>query len=234
MARRPFTVEEAVDELRHHASGENRAGMARFGINVSSALGVPVTRIRAVGRKIEPSHQLALGLWESGVHEARILASIVERPAWTDRAQMDRWAADFNSWDLCDQTCLNLFENCAPAEACIRDWSDDEREFVRRAAFALMACRAVRRKTEPDETFLAYLPIIEKHAADPRNFVRKAVNWALRQIGKRSRELNNASLVLARRLAGSKDKTERWIGKNAVRELASASIQQRMTQGAGR
>ena len=232
MPRRPFTVEEAVSELGRHAREENRAGMARFGIEVSSALGVPVTRVRAVGRNIEPSHQLALDLWESGIHEARILASIVDRPPWVDRAQMDRWAANFNSWDLCDQVCLNLFENCGPAEECIRDWSRDDREFVRRAAFSLMACRAVHRKSEPDQTFLAYLPIIEKYASDPRNFVRKAVNWALRQIGKRSPELHEPSLALARKLSGSSVRTERWIGKNAARELTSGAVLKRLSQGA--
>jgi 3-methyladenine DNA glycosylase AlkD len=144
------------------------------------------------------------------------------------REQCDRWAADFNSWDVVDQTCGNLFDKTEFAAELVQDWSKREEEFVKRAAFALIAWMAVHRKKEPDEKFLTYLPLIEKAASDRRNFVKKAVNWALRQIGKRSAGLHGPALKLARKLEASSDPTERWIGKDAVRELDSTKMRKRL------
>jgi 3-methyladenine DNA glycosylase AlkD len=170
-------------------SERDRAGMARFGINVDEALGVSVTALRRLARQLPRDHGLAAGLWETGVHEARILASMVEEPERVTARQMDRWARDFDSWDLCDQCCQNLFWRTPFAESKSVAWAARTREFEKRAGFALMASAAVKDRDAPDARFLGYLKLIEREATDSRNFVRKAVNWALRQIGKRNRRL---------------------------------------------
>jgi 3-methyladenine DNA glycosylase AlkD len=153
---------------------------------------------------------------------------LVDKPQWVTREQMERWVADFNSWDLCDQVCSNLFDKTPHAHDKAVQWAGDEREFVKRAGFTLMACRAVHDKQAPDDTLESYLPLIRHEAHDPRNFVRKAVNWALRQIGKRSASLHGPCLDLAHELAGSDDRAARWIGKDAVKELESDAVKQRL------
>jgi 3-methyladenine DNA glycosylase AlkD len=193
--------------------------MARFGINVDKAFGVSMAVQRPLQRKYRRDHELALALWQSGYHEARILAALIDDPKKATPRQMDDWAADFNSWDLCDQASLKLFARTPFAVEKIARWAKDDREFVRRAAFATIAGYAVSARTASDKEFLSFLKIIEAHATDERNFVRKAVNWALRQIGKRSKSLHKPALALARKLAASDDRTARWIGKDAVREL---------------
>ena len=179
-----------------------------------------ITNLRPLAKRLTRDHQLAAALWATGVHEARILAAFIDEPAKVTTAQMDKWVAEFNSWDLCDQVCMSLFDKTPHVETKIKKWAKDEREFVRRAAFALLAGYAVHGKRTPDATFVAMLPLIERHATDPRNFVKKAVNWALRQIGKRSIALHADALALAEKLAASSDRTARWIGKDAVRELS--------------
>lgn len=215
----PTGIDAVLTELRALGSEKNRAGMARYGINTAHAYGVSLTSMRPLARRLKHDHALALALWKSGVHEARILASYVEEPDKTTPAQMDRWAAAFDSWDVCDQVCSNLFSRTPYALEKIERWAKDEREFVRRAAFALIAAYSVHAKKAPDAEFLAFLPLIEKHATDPRNFVKKAVNWALRQIGKRNMRLHAPALALAETLAASEDRTARWIGRDAVKEL---------------
>jgi 3-methyladenine DNA glycosylase AlkD len=212
-------VEEVIAELRALGSEENRAGMARFGINVEKAFGVSMAAQRPMQRKYRRDHELALVLWKSGYHEARILAALIDDPNKVTPRQMDAWAADFNSWDLCDQACMKLFARTPFVAEKIAKWAKDDREFVRRAAFATIAGYAVHAKAAPDSEFFAFLKIIEEHATDERNFVRKAVNWALRTIGKRSKSLHEPALALARKLAASDDRTARWIGKDAVKEL---------------
>ncbi len=219
MARRPFSIDEALAALKDHGSEKNREGMARFGISVHHALGVSVPNIRAVAAGIEHDHALAQALWVSAIHEARILASLVDKPQWVTTAQMDAWTADFDSWDVCDQVCGNLWDRTPYAVEKIRLWAGDEREFVRRAAFATIAWMAVHDKKADDALFLDLLGLIRDAASDQRNFVRKAVNWALRQTGKRSATLLGPCLALAAELAASPDKTARWIGSDAVREL---------------
>jgi 3-methyladenine DNA glycosylase AlkD len=194
--------------------------MARYGINTDKAYGVSIANLRPLARRLKRNHALAGALWKSGIHEARILAAFVEEPDKVTAAQMDRWVAAFDSWDLCDQVCNNLFALTPYVDEKIRAWADDEREFVRRAAFALLAAHSVHAKTAPDSELLAFLPLVERHATDPRNFVKKAVNWALRQIGKRNLTLHAPALALAEKLAASDDRTARWIGKDAVRELS--------------
>ncbi|MCP4182638.1 MAG: DNA alkylation repair protein [Hyphomicrobiales bacterium] len=228
MVRTAHSIDLAVEKLRGKSKPENRAGMARFGIDTTKALGVSMPNIRSIGNSIQKDHLLAQELWESKIHEARILASLVDHPKWVTSEQMERWASDFNSWDLCDQVCGNLFDKSPYAHEKIVAWSTRSEEFVRRAAFALIAWRAVHDKNSPDETFLAYLPIILTASDDPRNFVKKAVNWALRQIGKRSALLYVPTLETAVKLAESENATARWIGRDAVKELDSAKMQQRL------
>jgi 3-methyladenine DNA glycosylase AlkD len=215
-------------ELRALGSDANRAGMTRFGINTERAFGVSMTAIKPLARRFRRRHDLAVALWASGRHEARILAALIDDPKLVTRRQMDAWAAEFNSWDLCDQACMKLFAKTPFVAEKAAKWAKDKREFVRRAAFAMIAGYAVGAKAAPDREFLPFLDLIERHATDERNFVRKAVNWALRQIGKRSMTLHHPALALAQRLSASDDKTARWIGKDAVRELTDPAQLERL------
>ena len=221
-------AEAVVAELRGLGSEENRAGMARFGINTRKAFGVSMTAMRPIARRFRRRHDLALALWATGWHEARILAALIDDPKLVTSRQMDAWAADFDSWDLCDQACMKLFARTPHVEAKVARWAKDKREFVRRAAFATVAGYAVHAKGVPDSAFLPFLSAVEKCATDERNFVKKAVNWALRQIGKRSPGLHRPALALARRLAADDDSTARWIGKDAVRELTDPAQLERL------
>jgi 3-methyladenine DNA glycosylase AlkD len=214
------SAEAVLQELKALGSEENRAGMARFGINAERAYGVSMTAMRPIARRLKRNHALAGELWKSGIHEARILAALIDEPDKVTPTQMDRWAAAFDSWDLCDQACMKLFAGTPYVEEKVRKWAKDDREFVRRAAFALIAGYAVHARKAPDREFTAFLPIIERHATDPRNFVKKAVNWALRQIGKRNTGLHTPALKLAEKLAASDDRTARWIGRDATKELS--------------
>jgi 3-methyladenine DNA glycosylase AlkD len=206
-------------ELKSLGSEENRAGQARFGINTKRAYGVSMASLRPIKRRLKRDHELAAALWETRVHEARILAALIDEPKKVTPEQMDAWVAEFDSWDLCDQVTSKLFARTPYVEKKIEKWAKDSNEFVRRAAFALLAAYTVHGKDVPDADFLKFLPLIEKHSKDPRNFVKKAVNWALRQIGKHSVALHGPALALAEKLAASDDKTARWIGKDAVKEL---------------
>lgn len=213
-------VQALVAELRALGSEIGRAGMARFGINIEKAFGVSMASARPLARKYRRQHDLAAGLWATGFHEARILAALIDDPKLVTRKQMVAWAAEFNSWDLCDQARMKLFAKTPFVAEQAAKWARDKREFVRRAAFATIAGYAVSAKKATDDEFLPFLTLIEAHAADPRNFVKKAVNWALRQIGKRSSRLHAPALALAKKLAASDDKTARWIGKDAAKELS--------------
>ena len=225
------TCGELIGLLEAKADPKSRDGMARFGIETGSALGVSMPNIRAVGSSTIKDHALAEHLWQSNIHEARILATLIDKPEWVTREQCDRWALGFDSWDVVDQVTGNLFDRTSFASELISDWSTDDEEFVKRAAFSMIAWMAVHRKKDPDESLLIYLPIIEREAHDGRNFVKKAVNWALRQIGKRSVTLHGPALELAQRLAASEDKAERWVGQDAVKELGSHKIKQRLGLG---
>jgi 3-methyladenine DNA glycosylase AlkD len=216
-----WSADDIVAHLRAIGTEADRAGMARFGINTASALGVGNSQLRPLARKVKKNHERSLLLWDSGIREARLVAAFTGEPKKIDIDQCRRWAADFDSWEIVD-TVADLFAETPFWRELIDEFAEDEREFVRRTAFAMLAWSAVHLKKEPDATFLAYLPLIEKYAGDPRNFVRKAVNWALRQIGKRSMSLHAPALALAEKLAASSDKTARWIGKDAVKELTDA------------
>ncbi|HZD58584.1 MAG TPA: DNA alkylation repair protein, partial [Anaerolineales bacterium] len=191
------SAKSILEHLRSLANPENVAGMARFGINPEKTYGISIPELRRIARQVGKDHELAQDLWDSGIHEARILACFIDEPAKVTEAQMDRWAADFDSWDVCDQCCGNLFDRTPFAYQKALEWSEYEQEFVKRAAFALMAYLAVHDKKAPDSPFEAFLPIIVRESSDDRNYVKKAVNWALRQVGKRSRYLNERAIEIA-------------------------------------
>src|SRR5882724_1354150 len=191
---------ELIEVLQAHASPVNVAGMARFGISAEGTLGVSMAEIRKLAKRAGRDHDTALALWASGIHEARILASIVDEPARLTRRQMDAWARDFDSWDVCDQACMNLFWQRPEAWEMAAKWAGAKREYVRRAGFALMACLAWKAKDAPDERFETFLPLIVEAATDDRNFVKKAVNWALRGIGKRNPRLRKSAIATAKEI----------------------------------
>ena len=220
MAETSGNCGDILAELQALRSPENLAGMARFGINTRSALGVPVATLRKMSRQIPHHHQLAGELWGSGIHEARILASMVDEPERVTEAQMERWVSDFDSWDLCDQTCANLFEKIPAAWSICVQWSEREEEFVKRAAFTLMARLAVSAKAATDDQLAAFFPLIKKESGDGRNYVKKAVNWALRQIGKRNPALREQAVACAQEIGATGTPSGRWIASDALRELS--------------
>ena len=203
-------------------------GMGRFGISTEYALGVSVTRLRAIAKRIGANHRMALGLWGSGIHEARILASLVDDPSLVTENQMEKWANDFDSWDLCDQCCGNLFDKTGFAYAKALEWTRNDKEYVKRAGFVLMAALSVHDKRMKDAEFERFFPIIERECHDERNFVKKALNWALRQTGKRNKRLNRAAIASAKRIGEKNSRSARWIASDALRELTSASTRKRL------
>ena len=222
-----------MDELAAQASEEGRAGMARYGINVGHAFGVSVYELRRMAKGLGRDHELALALWDTGNHEARLLASMVDDPAAVTEPQMEAWAAAFDSWDVCDQVTSNLFDKTPFAYDKVRTWSAAEDEWVKRAAFATAAALAVQDKKAPDERFLAILELVRREAGDGRNFVKKAVNWALRNIGKRNAALHAAAIQTAEAILASAEalaaadrrdpaaRSARWVARDALRELRS-------------
>ena len=215
-----MTSTELVDTLRSHANPANVAGMARYGIETGAALGVPVPVIRSLARQCGKNHALAGELWNSGIHEARILATLVEELDRITPRQMDIWARQFDSWDVCDQACHNLFRYTPYAWQKAAKWARAKPEFAKRAGFSLMAGLAVKDKAAADSEFEALLPLIEEAAGDPRNMVKKAVNWALRQIGKRNSRLRRQAIAASRRIRRQGTPSARWIAADALRELS--------------
>ena len=222
------TVRTTLTWLERRGSATNRAGMARFGITAPKVYGVSGATMAPLVKRLGRDHDTALALWETGWLEARILASFVADPARTTAFQMDRWCRDFDNWAVCDSACMHLFSRTPLAWRKVEMWGRRRDEFVRRAGFALLASLAVHDKAAPDDRFMRLLPLIETTARDERNFVRKAVNWALRQIGKRNLALNAAAVGVARRLAVAPDASSRWVGKDALRELTGESVLRRL------
>ena len=219
---------ELVQTLRAIARPENLSGMTRYGIATQRALGVSIPALRRIARDHRRNHELALLLWDTGIHEARILAGMVDDPAAVTLKQMNAWAADFESWDLCDQVCSNLFGATRHAWRKAAKWSRARAPYVKRAGFTLMAVLAVHDKAAADRRFVKLLPHIRREAADERNFVKKAVNWALRQIGKRNAALHAPALELAKELAAAESPAARWTGRDAVRELGGEAVVRRL------
>ena len=216
--------------LRSHANPANVAGMARYGINPKGTLGVPVPILRRLAKEAGKNHTLALALWESGVHEARILATLVDEPARVTWRQMEGWARDFDSWDVCDHASHNLFRYTPHAFAKAVKWAHAKPEFVRRAGFSLMAGLAVKAKTACEVAFEAFLPLIEEAAGDDRNMVKKAVNRALRGIGKRNRRLLAQAIRTAEAIRLQDSKSARWIAADALRELRNPATVARIKE----
>ena len=216
-----------IAHLETLRSEENILGMARFGIVTDKAIGISNPDLQKIARTIKRDHGRALDLWRTGIREARMLAIYTADPTALTPAEARGWSEDFASWEIVD-TAADLFTEAPFWQQLVTDFAADDREFVRRTAFAMIAGAAVHRKQEPDDTFVGYLPLIEAHSADPRNFVRKAVNWALRNIGKRNRTCHAPALALAEKLAGSPDKTARWIGKDAAKELSGEKLLARL------
>lgn len=217
-----FTLQFVIDELKKHGSEYNRQGMARFGINAEKAFGVNVPVMRALAKKIGKNHKLALKLWESGYHEARHVASMIAEPKLLTKSQMNKWVKDFNSWDIVDGTCSNLFRKSPYALEKIFEWAEKKQEFIRRTGFSLIAYLAVHDKKRNDVEFLQFFPLIKKYSIDERNFVKKAVNWSLRQIGKRSPFLKEKAVELAEEIKTIDTKSARWIANDALRELKNS------------
>jgi len=223
--------ERALDVVRTLERMGDRSrleGMARFGIDTGRAVGVTVTELRRFARDLGRDHELAAALWASGVHEARLLASLVDEPDMVSEAQMEAWVADLDSWDVCDGVCGNLFDRTPFALDKAVEWSSREPELEKRAAFALVASAAVHRKDLPDAAFASLLPVIRVEATDERNYVKKAVSWALRQIGKRSSGLNPLAIRTAEQIERIDSRAARWVARDALRELRSDAVQARL------
>lgn len=219
---------EVLNALRNLGDPGNVAGMARFGIRPAVALGVPKPALRKLAKDLGKDHDLARQLWASGVHEARVLASMIDDPAKVTADQMDEWVDDFDNWDVCDQCCLNLFWKAASAYEKAEEWTAREGEFVKRAGFVLMASLAVHDKKANDRVFEGFLTVVRREAADDRDYVRKAVNWALRQIGKRNAGLHQRAMQVALDLRQAGSKSARWVGSDALRELSSEAVRRRV------
>jgi 3-methyladenine DNA glycosylase AlkD len=232
MGGEQWNCAHALRELRAMGEERNIVGMARFGIRAKVVYGVAKPKMDELARRIGKNHDLALELWAAGVHDARILAGMIDEPGQVSASQMERWVRDFDNWDVCDGTCCHLFVFAAPAWAKAVEWSRRKKEFEKRAGFALMAYLAYRDKSAPDGKCQRLFPIIQREAHDERNFVRKAVNWALRNIGKRNLRLNREAIRAAERMRRQGSRSARWIAADALRELKSAAVQTRLRRKA--
>ena len=227
-------LQQVLERLRALADPANLAGMAHFGINTNGSLGISIPALQRLAREIGTDHGLALELWASGIQDARILASFIDDPRQVREAQAEAWVRDFNSWDVCDQVC-DLFERTEFAWRKSLEWCGREEEFVKRAGFATLAGLAVHDKAAADAEFERFFPVLEAQAWDERNFVRKALNWALRNIGKRNLRLNTGAVACARRIAAQGSRSARWIAADALRELtAEKTLVRLQRKGAGK
>jgi 3-methyladenine DNA glycosylase AlkD len=222
------SVEEVLKKLKSRARPDQLEGMARFGMTPDQRWGVSVPDMRKIAKEIGRNHTLALELWESGIQEARMVAGMIGDPLQLTEKQMETWVKDFNSWDVCDQVCMNLFDKSPLAWKKVIDWSRREEEFVKRAAYSLIACLAWHDKKAANEKFLEFLPLIQQGSTDERNFVKKAVNWALRGIGKRNLFLNRQAIETAKEIQNLDSKAARWIAADAIRELESPAVRKRL------
>lgn len=223
-----MTLEEILTRFKSLANPENVKGMARFGINSNNTFGIPMPVIRSMAKEIGKNHQLALELWDTGIHEGKILAALIDKPDQVSEEQMEKWVIDFDSWDVCDQCCLNLFDKTKYAYIKAEEWSNRNEEFIKRAGFALMAVLAVHDKKADDKNFTKFLQIIIRESTDDRNFVKKAVNWALRQIGKRNLFLKDIAIETAGEILKLNSRSAKWIANDAIKELTTEKIIKRI------
>ena len=229
--RRTFvsiTVQQVVNEIRKRGDDKAVAGMARFGIHTTTAFGVSAPQLRDLARKIGKNHEIAVQLWKTGIHEARILAGMVDDYTRVTQDQMEEWARNFDSWDIVDGSGGNLFDKTPFAVRKAHEWSARREEYVRRAGFVLMAELAVHDKKAANRAFLEFLPVIVRESSDDRNFVKKAVNWALRQIGKRNLFLNRSAIQTCKTIQAINSRSAKWIAADALRELTSSPVQKRL------
>lgn len=223
-------MRRALAQLKRAGRQSVRDGMARYGITAARAFGVPVGTIRALGKKLGRDHALALALWETGWYEARLLAAFVDDPDAVTPAQMNRWCRTFDNWAVCDTACFHLFDRTPHVFVQVHRWAGATEEFTRRAAFALLASAALHGNDAPEADFMKALPLCERAATDGRNFVKKAVSWALRGVGRRSRALNVEAVAIAKRLFESPEVAARWVGRDALKELTSPAVAKRLAK----
>ncbi len=224
-------ITEVLEKLEFlsNPTEKNIKGMARFGIRPKTKLlCIPIPKLRKLAKQIGKDNNLALKLWDLKMHEARILAGFIGEPKKVSEKQMEKWVKGFDSWDVCDQVCSSLFDKTKFAYKKIREWAKRDEEFVKRTPFTLLACFAVHDKKASDEKFLSFFPLIKKASKDERNFVKKAVNWALRQIGKRNKNLNKEAIKLAEKIRKIDSKSAKWIANDALKELLSDEVQKRL------
>lgn len=219
-----MNTQTIIKKLKSLSNPKNVEGMARFGISPDKAFGIRKPDLRKLAREIPPNHMLALKLWETGYLEARIIASLIDIPEEVTKNQINEWANDFDSWDVCDQCCINLFHRLPFADEMIFQWSSSDKEYVKRAAFSLIAVIAVHDRISDDKRFIKFFPLIKKASTDPRNFVKKAVNWSLRQIGKRNMNLNKEAIKFAKEILKTDNTTAKWIAADALKELKSKNV----------
>ena len=224
-------VEDALAALEKMSTKRDRDNLKRFGITAGKAYGVSMANVQGLAKRLGRNHELAAALWDTGWYEARLLTSFVDEPERVTPAQMDRWCRDFDNWGICDTVCFHLFDRTPHAWTKVAQWHDKRAEFVKRAAFALLASLALHDKRAADRQFVEGLAFIELAATDDRNFVKKGVSWALRLIGRRNRPLNREAIVVARRLAASPEAAARWVGTGAVKELTGTLVQSRLGSG---
>jgi 3-methyladenine DNA glycosylase AlkD len=217
-----------IRELKKNSNSKSLKGMAKFGINTEKAFGLNMPFLREIAKKHKKNHQLALDLWNTKFHEARILASLVDDPKLVTDEQVEAWILEFNSWDLCDQCCANLFEDTSFAYEKALEWSKRNEEFVKRAGFVMMARLAISDKKADDAKFDPFLQRVLEESMDERNFVKKAVNWALRQTGKRSMNMNKAAILVAKKMLKLNSKAAKWIANDALRELTNSNTIRRI------
>ncbi len=222
------STKEVLKKLQSKAKPDQLQGMARYGIAIKRRLGVSVPDMRKLSKELGKDHNLAVKLWKTNIPEARIVAAMIDEPEKVSEAQMESWVEGINSWDVCDQVCMNLFEKTPLAWKKIIDWSEREEEFVKRTAFALIACLAWHDKQAENEKFINLFPVIKHGTHDDRNFVRKSVNWALRNIGKRNSRLNKATIELSEEILKIDSRAAHWIASDAIRELKSAAVRKRL------
>ena len=223
-----MTATKILHRLQSLSNPDNVAGMARFGVHARKVYGIPLPQLKHLARQVGKDHRLAQELWSSGAHEARLLACFIENPAEVTRRQMERWAGDFDNWAVCDSCCLHLFAKVPFAQEKAAAWCIRTREFVKRAGFSMMAVLAVHDKDANDSLFLQWLRLIKDASNDERNVVKKAVNWALRQIGKRNLRLNEAAIRTAKAVQKLDSSSARWIAADALKELMSDAVGTRL------
>ena len=219
-----------LNKLKNLSNPDAVVSMAKFGINSKNTYGISIPILRGIAKEIGRDHDLAQQIWDSGIHEARILASMIADPSLVTESQLEKWAMDFDSWDVCDQCCMNLFEDTDFAYLKCFEWSSREEEFVKRAGFVLMARLAVSDKKAEDNNFFKFFHIIKRESIDDRNYVKKSINWALRQIGKRSPSLNKIAITFAEEIKEINSSSAKWVGSDALKELKSKSVQKRFNK----